>query len=110
MSFIFVYITNPSKKEAKRIALHLLKKRLITCANIFPAESNYWWKGKIEKAKEYILLAKTIEKNFEKIKKEVKKIHLYSIPCITKVKVEANEDYEDWLKKEIKEDSNESGS
>jgi periplasmic divalent cation tolerance protein len=42
----FFYITNPSKEEAKRIAKHLLDKRIIACANIFPIESMYWWDGK----------------------------------------------------------------
>lgn len=100
MSFIFVYITNPNKAEANRIALYLLKKRLIACANIFPIESQYWWKGKIEKAKECVLIAKTIKENFEKVKKEVKRMHKYTIPCITKIEVEANKEYENWLKKE----------
>ena len=101
MSFIFVYITNPNKKEAKRIALHLLKKKLVACVNIFPIESLYWWKGKIEKAKEFVLIAKTKEEDFKKVEAEVKKIHSYTVPCITKINVEANEEYEKWLK-EIK--------
>jgi periplasmic divalent cation tolerance protein len=99
---IFVYITNPSKKEAERIALHLLKKRLIACANIFPVDSRYWWMGTIEKAKEYAILAKTLEKNFGKVKKEVKRIHKYTIPEIAKIEAEANKDYEDWLRKEVR--------
>ena len=36
MKYIFVYITNPTKKEAEKIARHLLEKRLIACANVFP--------------------------------------------------------------------------
>jgi periplasmic divalent cation tolerance protein len=44
---VFIYITNPSKKEAKRLAKHLIEKRLIACANIFPIESLYWWKNKL---------------------------------------------------------------
>lgn len=98
---IAIYITNPSKREARRVALHLLKKRLIACANIFPIDSIYWWKGKIEDTKEVILIAKTKRENFEKVKSEVKKIHPYSVPCILKLEVEANEEYENWLEKEI---------
>ena len=101
MSFILVYITNPSKKVAKDVALHLLKKRLIACANIFPIESMYWWKGKIEQTKEVVLIAKTRKENFNKVKNEVKKIHPYTVPCIIKLSAEANKDYEDWLNKEM---------
>jgi periplasmic divalent cation tolerance protein len=100
MPFIFVYVTNPNKKEAKKIALHLLKKRLIACSNIFPIESFYWWKGRIKNAKEVVLIVKTRKENFKKVKNEIKKIHSYSIPCIIKFDVEANKEYEEWLKKE----------
>jgi periplasmic divalent cation tolerance protein len=102
MSFIFVYITNPSRKVAERVALHLLQKRLVGCANIFPIKSLYWWKGKIEKANEFVLIVKTPENNFSKIKKEIKKIHPYTVPCITKIDVEANEEYEKWINQEVK--------
>lgn len=99
--FNLIYITNPDRKTAKKIALRLLKKRLIACANIFPVESVYWWEGKIENAKEVVLILKTKE-NFNKIKNEVKKIHPYSIPCIIKFDAEANKEYEEWLKRETK--------
>jgi len=102
MDFIFVYITNPTRKEAKKIAKHLLKKRLIACANIFPVSSLYRWKGKIVNDNEFILIAKTIKTNFEKIKKEVEKVHSYTIPCIIKISVSSNKKYFDWLKREIK--------
>lgn len=102
MAFIFVYVTNPDEKVAKSIANHLLKKRLIACANILPIDSAYWWKGKIEETEEYVLVAKTKKGNWEKVKKEIKKIHPYSVPCITKINVEANKEYENWLRKEVK--------
>jgi periplasmic divalent cation tolerance protein len=86
---------------AEKIAKFLLKKRLIACANIFEIESFYWWQKKIEKAKEFVLIGKTIEKNYQKIKKEVEKIHPYQIPSILKIKVQANEKYLNWLKNEI---------
>ena len=103
MNFIFVYIANPTKREARKIAKFLLKKRLIACANIFPIESLYWWKRKIENEKEFVLIAKTTKENFEKVKKEVEKIHSYSIPCIVKIPVSSDKKYFDWLKGEIKE-------
>ena len=99
---ILVYITNPTKKVAEKIAKILLKKRLIACANIFEIESFYWWQRKIEKAKEFVLIGKTIEKNYARIKKEVEKIHPYEIPCILKIKAEVNERYLNWLKSELK--------
>jgi periplasmic divalent cation tolerance protein len=99
---ILVYITNPTKRVAEKIAKILLEKKLIACANIFEIESFYWWQKKIERAKEFVLVGKTIEKNYKKIKKDVEKIHPYKIPCILKIKAEANEKYLNWLKSETK--------
>ncbi len=98
----FVYITNPSKKEARRIAKHLLEKRLIASANIFPIESMYRWEGKITEGSEYVLLAKTLDEKTKSLEDEVKKIHPYKIPCIAKIQASSNKDFFEWLKGEVK--------
>lgn len=96
---ILVYITCPSKKEAKKIGLALVKKRLVGCVNIFPVESIYRWEGKIIKDREIVLIAKTLKKNFTEIKREVKKLHSYETPCILSLPViKVNREYLDWLK------------
>jgi periplasmic divalent cation tolerance protein len=69
IKFVFIYITNPTKEEAKKIAKHLLEKKLIGCANIFgPINSIYNWQDKIIYETEFVLIAKTSEVNFEKVK------------------------------------------
>ena len=50
---------------------------------------------------EVVIIAKTNEKNFSKVKTEVKKLHSYQIPCILKIGAEANEEYDDWVENEI---------
>jgi periplasmic divalent cation tolerance protein len=102
VSFIAVYITHKNEGEAKKIVSHLLKNKLIACANFFPIKSAYWWKGKIENSDEIVSLIKTKKENWEKIKKEVEKIHPYETPCVMKFDIEANKDYEDWIESEIK--------
>lgn len=102
MKFIVIYITHPNMKEAKRICSVLLEKRLIACANYFPIESTYWWKGKIENSKEIVSLVKTRKANWTKVKKVVEAIHPYEIPCIMKFEVEANRSYADWIHQETK--------
>ena len=101
MGLILVYITCRNRKEARRISLHLLEKNLVACTNIFPIKSFYWWKNKIEKSREFVLIAKTMNKNFKKIEKDVRRIHSYSLPCIIKLKVEANRDFEEWVRKVV---------
>lgn len=39
---VFFYVTNESHKEAKKIAKHLLEKRMIGCANMYPVNAMYW--------------------------------------------------------------------
>jgi len=97
-----VYITCKDSKEAKKVSMHLLRKRLIACANIFPIRSMYWWNYKIVDDKENVIIAKTNNKNFPKMVKEVNRIHSYKIPCILKINVTANKEYEQWANKEIR--------
>ncbi len=92
-----IYITCKDKEEAKKISQALLEKRLIACSNMFPIESMYWWKGKIEEDNEIVILAKTKDKNYNKIKEEVKKLHSYEVPCILKLGSDANDDYDKWV-------------
>src|SRR3989338_9109010 len=102
MSFIVLYVTHKNKKEAEKIVSHLLKKHLIACANFFPIQSTYWWKDKIANAKEIVTLLKTRKENWKTVEIEIKKMHPYETPCIMKLDVKANKDYERWVGKETK--------
>ncbi len=97
-----VYIVCKDAVEAEKLSLRLLKKRLIACANIFPIRSLYRWKGKIMNEAENVIIAKTSEKNFNKVVNEARKIHSYKIPCILKIDSSANKDFEKWADKEMK--------
>ena len=102
MKMALIYITFPTEEEAVKTSMHLLEKKLIACSNIHPTRSIYRWKGKLQDEKEFAIIAKTKEKNYEKIKKEVKKLHSYSVPCILKIDAEANEEYKQWVNQEVK--------
>ena len=102
MSFIAIYVTYPNLGQAKKVVNHLLKKRLIACANFFPLKSAYWWQGKIKRENEIVTILKTKKENWNKVKAEIKKIHPYEVPAIEKFIVEANADYENWVKKETR--------
>ncbi len=97
-----IYITCKDEKEAVKISKHLLNKRLIACSNMHPIRSMYWWNRKIQDNNEFVIIAKTKEKNYKKIKEEVSKLHSYNIPCILKIDSEANESYQKWVNKEVK--------
>ena len=99
MAFITIYTTNKNLAEAKKIASALLKKKLIGCANFFPVKSLYFWQGKIQNENEVVSILKTRKENWDKVKTEIKKMHSYIVPCIEKMAVTADKDYEDWIKK-----------
>lgn len=101
-----VYITNPNKEEAERIATHLLEKNLIACANIFPINSLYWWQGSLKNSEECVVIAKTVESHYELIKKEVELIHSYSTPCVVGFSCSANESFFSFVNNAVKSDSN----
>ena len=101
-SMITIYVTFKNKAEAKKIASVLLKKRLIACATFYPIESMFWWKGKMNQAKEYASMFTTTEDRWNSVKTEIKKMHSYDLPCIEKSNSTATREYTDWIKKVTK--------
>ncbi len=95
-----LYSPAPSRAAAKKIARHLLKKRLIACANIFPIESIYWWNGELTDGKEFALLAKTTAALGKKAKKELEAVHPYEVPCVIAMQAHVNTAYGWWMKEE----------
>jgi periplasmic divalent cation tolerance protein len=98
---ISIYTTCKDKKEAKKLADILLKKKLIVCANFWSVESRYRWKGKLESGKEYALLMKGKSKAKEIIC-EIEKNHSYDLPAIYIEKVEVSKKTGRWIKKEVR--------
>jgi periplasmic divalent cation tolerance protein len=98
-AYVIVMVTLPSKQEAEKIAQHLLKERLIACANIIgPASSLFHWSGKIEKAEEYLMLMKSRKDLFEKLSETVKALHSYEVPEILALPIiDGSKAYLDWL-------------
>jgi periplasmic divalent cation tolerance protein len=97
--YIVVLVTVPSARTAKKIAKFLLSNKLAACVNIIPKiESLFWWQGKIDKAKEVLLMAKTQKKLFAKLVKAVKSKHPYEVPEIIALPIiSGNRKYLDWI-------------
>lgn len=99
---ILFYVPFPNKKDAKKAAVALLRKKLIACANIFPSQSMFTWEGKTKDTKEYLAIFKTSEKNQNKVKSEIKKHHPYKLPAIIRIKSRANKEFEKWVEEQTK--------
>lgn len=102
--YFIAYITAKNQEEAKNIGETVVKEKLAACANIIPAiESVYWWKGKIEKEKESLLLLKTKKALVGRLIKRVKEIHSYDVPCVDIIPVtDGNQDYFKWIEEVTK--------
>ena len=77
-----VLVTCGSMPEARRIATNVVKKRLAACANVLPGpvQSIYRWKGKIQSAREVLMVIKTSVKRLNQLEREVKRLHSYDVP------------------------------
>jgi uncharacterized protein involved in tolerance to divalent cations/8-oxo-dGTP pyrophosphatase MutT (NUDIX family) len=101
MKMAVYYLTCADDWQADRIAKALLNKKLIVCAKKIAVSSISLWKGKRTEQNETLLVMESVEENFTKIEKEIKKLHshetfvLYSTPAKTTKKVE------EWIKEEL---------
>src|SRR3989442_9969160 len=95
-----VLVTCGTLAEGRRIARRVVSKRLAACVNIVssPVESFYTWKGKLEKAREYLLVMKTTAKVLAELEKEVKRLHSYDVPEFIALPItESSAEYLSWL-------------
>lgn len=96
---IVVLVTASSKEEANKIAQGLLEEKLAACVNILEGlESRFWWQGKIDSAKEALLIIKTRKALFNKLAKKVKSLHSYTVPEIIAFPIiSGSKAYLDWI-------------
>jgi len=95
-----VLVTCGKMAEARKIARAVVGKRLAACVNIGTAavESIYGWKGKVETAREYLLLIKTRAGKLGELEKEVKRMHSYETPEFLVLGVDGGaKGYLDWV-------------
>ena len=102
---ILVLVTCGSRREARRIARALVGQRLAACVSEIgvPVASTYRWKGKVESAKEFLLLIKTTKKRFTAVRDAVRKLHTYEVPEIIALPIVAgSRSYLDWIAESVK--------
>lgn len=80
--YVVVLVTCGSRAEAQQIARETVSRRLAACANLLeiPLRSVYRWKGKVEKAGEFLLLIKTTARRLPALQAEVERMHSYDVP------------------------------
>ena len=100
-----VLLTCANPLQAKLIARTVVEKRLAACVNILrsPVESHYRWKGKVENARELLLIVKTTAKNLPGLERDVKRLHSYDVPEFLVIAVAGGSyDYLNWMCDSVK--------
>lgn len=88
--------TFQSRRSANKIAKDMISRKLCACVNIIKINSFYYWNNKIQYDDEYLCLFKTVSST--ELKKELKKIHPYSVPEIVEIKMHSiDKHYMEWL-------------
>jgi periplasmic divalent cation tolerance protein len=94
-----VVTTAGSEEEARKIAHALVDRQLAACVNIVPQiESVYRWQGKVESAREWLLLIKTSAEKFSAVRDALCELHSYDLPeCIAIAIEDGSPDYLQWI-------------
>lgn len=96
---VVVLITASSEDEASKIAGVLLDNKKAACVNIVPQVSSLFrWQGKIDSARESLLLVKTEASMLDEVVRLVREIHSYDVPEIIALPiVGGSRDYLEWI-------------
>lgn len=96
---VVVLVTCPTAAVGRRLAGALLNRRLAACVNLLPGmESRFWWKGRVDRARETLLVIKTTRAAFERLRRAVAELHPYDVPEIIALPVVAGHPpYLDWI-------------
>lgn len=99
---VMVVLVTIPKAKAKVMVKVLFKKRVCACVNIINnVESFFWWQGRLDTAKESLLIIKTKKSLFSKLKSVVKANHPYEVAEIIGFEIDKiNSEYRQWLNKE----------
>ena len=101
-----IFITAGSKEEAHKISRGLVETKLAFCVSTLPkVQSTYYWKDKIHVDKEFLLIVKTRQDQYEALETWVKNNHSYEVPEIIALPIEQGlpaylNGIDDWVAKD----------
>ncbi len=98
-----VLTTASSEEEARKLARHLVEGQVAACVNIVPhITSIYRWQGKIEEAREWLLIVKTTAAAFAQVRQAIAELHSYELPeCISLAIEDGSPAYLEWIAESV---------
>lgn len=98
-----VLVTTPGLSASRKLAMGLLRKKMAACVNRIPGvESRYWWKGRIETAREELLLIKTSKGRLPSLIRWVRENHPYTVCEVIALPVaRGNPPYLRWIEQSL---------
>ena len=102
--FALVLVTAPNLKVARQLAQIILQQRQAACVNLVPRlESHYWWRGKLERSAEILLLIKTTKPKLRTLEKLILAQHPYDTPEFVVVPLQSgHQRYLAWISESVK--------
>ncbi|MCJ2531218.1 MAG: divalent-cation tolerance protein CutA [Candidatus Thermoplasmatota archaeon] len=96
--YAMLYMTAGDAAEARSLVLGLIERGLVACGNIFPIQSIYRWKGRIEEAQEVAVIMKTRRELVDRAITAARDAHSYEVPCVVAYAMETGSaDYLRWI-------------
>jgi periplasmic divalent cation tolerance protein len=101
---LVVLTTLETVEDGERLANLLVERELAACVQVLPPmQSIFRWEGKIEHAREVLLLIKTTGRVYNELEEAIRQNHPYQTPEIIALKVTAgSEKYLDWMANSVK--------
>ena len=95
-----VLITCPSKPVALKLARWMIRGHAAACVNVLgPAESIFWWQGRVDHAREYLLIVKTARQNLPALRRGLTARHPYTVPELVALPIsDGLPAYLDWVR------------
>jgi periplasmic divalent cation tolerance protein len=99
MTAALVLTMAPDVRTARLLARNLVRKKLAACVSFGSGfTSVYRWKGRLESARETLLVIKIPRANFSKVKKALGAAHPYELPEIICLPISGgSKEYLSWL-------------
>lgn len=100
MSETVTFVTCKDRKQATAIARSLVKEKLAACVNVVPGISSiYRWEGKVEEAREVLLVIKSRRALSRKLTARVRALHSYDVPEVVTLPIASgNPAYLRWVR------------